>query len=63
MKVHLLNEGYAWEPKIRDLAEISSKSSKNSMFRFFSDLRRSEGQNWLDQELKLFYAMRATRGY
>ena len=62
-KVHLLDEGYAWEPKIWDFAEISSKSSENPMFRFVSDLRRSDGQNLSDQELKLLYAMRATRGY
>ena len=33
------------------------------MFRFFSDLRRSDSQNWLDQETKLIHALRATRGY
>ena len=62
-KVHLLDEGYAYEPKSRDLSEISSKSSENPMFRFFSDLRGSDGQNLSDQELKLLYAMGATRGY
>ena len=33
------------------------------MFRFLSDLRRSDGQNWSDQGLKLLYSMRAKRGY
>ena len=33
------------------------------MFRFFSDLRRSDGQNWSKQEAKLINASRATRGY
>ena len=63
MKVHLLDEGYAWEPKTRDFVEISSKSSENPMVRFISDLRRSDGKNLSDQELKLLYAMRATHGY
>ena len=62
MKVYLLDEGYAWEPKTRNFVEISSRSSENPMFLFFSDLRCSEGHNWSDQELKLLYAMRATRG-
>ena len=34
----LLDEGYAWEPKTRDLTEFSIKNSKNPMFWFFSDL-------------------------
>ena len=33
------------------------------MFRFFSDLRRSDGQNWSKQETKLINVSRATRGY
>ena len=33
------------------------------MFWFFSDLRRSDGQNWSDQETKLIHVSRATRGY
>ena len=33
------------------------------MFWFFSDLRRSDGQNWSDQETKLIHASCATRGY
>ena len=49
--------------KTRDFAEISIKNSENPMFWFFSDVRHSEGQNWSDQELKLFYSMRATCGY
>ena len=48
-KVHLLDEGYAWEPKTWDFAEISIKNSENPMFRFFSDLRLFDGQNWPDQ--------------
>ena len=32
-------------------------------FGTFSDLRRSDGQNWSDQETKLIHASRATRGY
>ena len=41
----LLDEGYAWEPKIRDFAEFLIKNSENPMFWFFSDLRLSVGQN------------------
>ena len=33
------------------------------MFWFFSDLRLSDGQNWLEQEVKLIHVSRATRGY
>ena len=33
------------------------------MVRFFSDLWRSECQNWSDQETKLIHALRAMRGY
>ena len=62
-KSALLDESYTWEPKTRDFFEISIKSSKNPMFRFFSDLRLSDGQNWSEQEAKLIHASRATRGY
>ena len=62
-KVHLLDEGYTWEPKTRDFAEISIKNSENPMFRFFLDLQLSDGQNWSNQEAKLIQASRATRGY
>ena len=41
----LLEEGYAWEPKIQDFAEFSIKNSENPMFWFFSNLRLSDGQN------------------
>ena len=33
------------------------------MFRFFSDLQRSDGQNLSDQELKRLYSTRAKREY
>ena len=33
------------------------------MFWFFSDLWLSDGQNWLEQKVKLIHASRATRGY
>ena len=62
-KVHLLDEGYAWEQKTHDFAEISIKNSEKPMFRFFSYLRLSDGQNWSDQETKLIHASRATRRY
>ena len=62
-KVYLRDEGYTWVPKTRDFTENSGKSSENPKFWFFSDLRRSDGQNFSDQELKLLYATRATRGY
>ena len=62
-KSALLDEGYAWELKTRDFSEISIKSSENPMFRFFSDLRLSDGHNWSEYEAKLIHASRATRGY
>ena len=62
-KVYLHDEGYAWVQKIRDFTENSGKSSENPNFWFFSDLRRSNGQNFSDEELKLLYATRATCGY
>ena len=62
-KVYLRDEGYAWIQKIRDFAENSGKSSKNPNFWVFSDLRRFNGHNFSDQELKMLYATRATRGY
>ena len=46
MKVYLRDEGYAWVPKIRDFTENSGKSSENPNFCFFSDLQRSNGQNF-----------------
>ena len=52
----LLDEGYAWEPKIRDFAQFSIKNSENPMFWFFSDLRLSDGQNWSEHEAKLIHA-------
>ena len=64
MKSALRNEGYAWVPKTRDFTKNSGKkNSKNPNFCFFSDLRHSNGQHFSDQELKLLYATRATRGY
>ena len=63
MKSAIRDEGYAWVPKTRDFLENSGKNSKNPNFWFFSDLRRSNGQNFSDQELKLLYVTRATRGY
>ena len=33
------------------------------MFWFFSNLRLSNGHNWLEQEAKLIHASRDTRGY
>ena len=63
MKVYLCNEGYTWVPKTRDFTENSGKRSENPNFWFFSDLRRSNGQKFSDQELKLFYATRAMCGY
>ena len=33
------------------------------MFRFFSDLRLSDGQNWSKHEANLIHTSRATRGY
>ena len=63
MKSALLDEGYVWEPKTRDFVEFSIKNSENPMFRFFSDLRLSDGQNWSEQETKLIHASRVTRGY
>ena len=53
----LRDEGYAWVPKTQDFVKSSGKSLKNL------DLRRSNGQNFSDQKLKLLYATRATRGY
>ena len=55
-KSALLYEGYAWKPKTRDFAEFSIKNSENPMFRFFLDLRISDGQNWSEQEAKLIHA-------
>ena len=49
--------------KTRDFTENSGKNSKNPNFWFLSDLRRSNGQNFSDQELKLLYATRSTREY
>ena len=62
-KSAILDEGYEWKPKTRDFAEFSIKNSENLMFRFFSDLRLSDGQIWSDQETKLIQASRATHGY
>ena len=62
-KSALLDEGYVWEPKTRDFAKFSIKNLENPMFWFFSDLRHSDGQNWLEQETKLIHASRAMRGY
>ena len=42
---------------------IQVRSLENPKFGIFSDLRRSDGQNWLDQETKLIHASQATRGY
>ena len=33
------------------------------MFWFFSDLRLSDGQNWLEQKVKFIHASLATRAY
>ena len=63
MKVYLRDEGYTWVPKTWDFTENSGKTSENPNFWFFLDLRRSNGQNFSGQELKLLYATRATRGY
>ena len=52
-----------WVPKTRDFAENLGTNLENPNFLFFSDLRRSNGHNFSDQELKLLYAMQATRGY
>ena len=53
-----------WVPKTRDFTKnLGKNSKKNPNFWFFSDLRCFNGQNFLDQELKLLYAMRATREY
>ena len=49
--------------KTQDFAENLGKSSENPIFWFFSDLWHSNGQNFSDQELKLLYAVRPTRGY
>ena len=62
-KSALHDEGYAWVQKTWDFIENSGKNSKNPNFWFFLDLRRFNGQNFSDQELKLLYATRATRGY
>ena len=48
-KSSLRDEGYAWVPKTWDFIENSGKNSKNPNFWFFSDLRRSNGQNFSDQ--------------
>ena len=63
MKSALRDESYAWVSKTRDFTENSSKNSKNPNFWVFSDLWRSNRQNFSDQELKLLYATRAMRGY
>ena len=42
---------------------IQVKIMEILIFSFFSDIQRSDGQNFSDQEFKLLYATRATRGY
>ena len=54
----LLDEGYAWEQKTRDFAELSIKNLENPMFWFFSNLRLSDCQNWSEHEVKLIHALR-----
>ena len=34
-KVHLLNEGYEWVPKTRDITGIQERSSGNQRFRVY----------------------------
>ena len=52
-----------WVPKTWDFIKNSGKNLKNPNFWLFLDLRRSNGQNFSDQELKLLYAAKATCGY
>ena len=42
---------------------VFNKNSENPLFWFFSDLRLSAGQNWLEHNVKLIHASRATHGY
>ena len=49
-KKALLDEGYAWEQKIRDFVEFLIKNLENPMFWFFSDLWLSDDQNWSEHE-------------
>ena len=42
---------------------VFNKKSENPLFWFFSDLQLSDGQNWLEQKVKLIQVSRATHGY